>query len=125
MNEYPRDIDDLNDRFKWTADGKVDSWRVLQGQGKLRGDCDDYALTALFIHCDYSWFILWWRVLTFQSMIWLTRTKGGELHAMLWHRGRGWIDNTNPEWGERKLKRIMPFILPAMVIKVLIGKFFA
>jgi hypothetical protein len=41
------DIADLAARFTWTSDGKFDSFRILsEPQGDLRGDCDDFAVTA-------------------------------------------------------------------------------
>lgn len=116
------DLADLRTRFRWTAD-RVDGWRVLDAPaGPLKGDCDDFALTALWLTCGRSWLRLWWLVATFQAAFWFARLNGGGGHMMLWVRGRGWIDNIHPEWsGRARHKRVFPVLLPVILIKLAIG----
>lgn len=90
-------IDDLRERFVWTADSR-DEWTVLRGDGPLRGDCDDFAVTALMCEVDI-WPRWWWAVLTRQAEFWWCRANG-EGHLMLHYKPRGWIDNQNPRWSE-------------------------
>ena len=116
-------LDDFNSRFVWRKDGWLDTWRVLQGKGALYGDCDDYAMTMLWITAGSSWRVWWW-LLTFQAVPWwVWATPGGELHLALWVRGNGWIDNIKPSWkptcGHR---RIAPVLSPIVAFKLLLGK---
>jgi hypothetical protein len=40
-----RPIDELNSRFEYTSD-KFDKWTIMsQEEGKLKGDCEDYAFS--------------------------------------------------------------------------------
>ncbi len=106
-------LSDLNNRFKWTAD-EHDGWDFLTAPtGQLRGDCDDYACTALLIEAGGSLWRFWFWVLTFQAVFWYTRYNGTS-HLMVWRRGRGWIDNTKPFWGARRL----PLRFPATPVVV-------
>jgi hypothetical protein len=113
---------DLNDRFKWTRDRRWwDSWRVLRGSGPLTGDCDDYAITVLYLTSNKSWLSVWWKLITFQACFWMTRLRKGELHVMLWHRGYGWVDNAHPEWGPCVLPKLFPIPWPIVAIKLIMG----
>lgn len=117
-----KDLGDLCARFRWTAD-RVDGWRVLDAPaGPLRGDCDDFALTALWLVCGGSWLRLWWLVATFQAVFWYSRLPSGGGHMMLWMRGRGWIDNIYPNWSDcARHRRVFPVLLPVAVIKLASG----
>ena len=113
---------DLNERFVWTRDSRWwDSWRVMRGAGPLTGDCDDYAVTAFYIACGQSWLRFWWRLITFQACFWFTRLRSGELHMMVWSRGRGWVDNAHPLWAGRQLPKLFPLPWPVIVLKLMMG----
>lgn len=115
-------ITDLIERFSYTAD-KRDRWTLLDApSGPLYGDCEDYSLTALWLCAGKSWLRLWWLVITFQAMFWLTRTpRTGELHMMLWVRGRGWTDNIYPEWSTTPHHpRLFPYVAPLLLFVLLI-----
>ena len=96
------DLSDLRARYVYTAD-KADRWTLLDApEGPLRGDCEDYALTALWICAGRSWWRLWWLVLTCQAMLWWTKFHGdGEPHVMLWVRGHGWTDSYYRDWSAK------------------------
>jgi hypothetical protein len=113
-------ITDLIARFSYTAD-KRDRWTLLDAPtGPLRGDCEDYSLTALWICAGRSWLRLWWLVATFQAMIWLTRTASGQMHVMLWVRGRGWTDNIYPQWSSKcRHPKIAPYLAPLLAVVLL------
>ena len=116
-------LTEFNRRFVWRKDGRLDTWRVLKGEGALYGDCDDYAMTALWITAGSSRRAWWWLV-TFQAVPWWVWAEtSGELHLALWVRGKGWIDNIKPEWkptcGHR---RIAPVLSPIVAFKLLLGK---
>jgi len=120
---YLDDIEDLAARFVWTAD-KVDSFRILDApEGPLRGDCDDFAVTALWIAEGRSMLRFWWALLTFRAVIWRVKGQRWVSHAVLWHRKHGWIDNQNPAWSETKHHTLRwPRLLPIIAAKMLIGK---
>lgn len=118
------DLADLRARFKWTAD-KADGWRVLRNEvGPLKGDCDDFAITALWLTAGRSWARVWWMLLTFQAVIWFCQTNSGGGHVMLWVRGKGWIDNIYPTWGPKpRHTRRFPHIITVIMIKLAVGRF--
>ncbi len=123
MRYYADDIDDLADRFVWKSDGKFDSYRILDANtGPLKGDCDDFAVTALWITEGRSMLRFWWSLLTFRAVIWHVKGTGFASHVVLYHRKLGWIDNQNPAWGERKDKLRFPVPAPIVALKMLIGK---
>ena len=40
-------LQQLNEKYEYTSDGKLDSWQVMELiDGKYVGDCEDYALTV-------------------------------------------------------------------------------
>ena len=116
----PRDIAELNERFRWSAARKP--WiRVLTGPGPLVGDCKDYAVTALWVAAG-STARAWWLLLTFRAWLVVTKLPGGPTHMMLWLRGRGWIDNVHPTFGPRRLPILFPAPWPVIALLMLIGK---
>ena len=112
-------IEDLSRRFQYTSD-RADKWTVLDAQsGPLRGDCEDFSLTALWLLAGRSWPRLWWMVLTFQAVFWHARLSNGGGHVMLWVRGYGWIDNIYPTWSPvPRIRRLFPIIAPMLALKL-------
>jgi predicted transglutaminase-like cysteine proteinase len=115
----------LAEHFEYTSDGKLDNWRIMP-QDNLKGDCDDYALTALYILSDHSIVKFWWNLLTFNAILWYTYTPSGEPHLVL-QIGDLYIDN-----GRRKLctvnqfksdgyKFVAPFVMPTPAIKMMMA----
>lgn len=119
----PKDLAHFNANFKWTSDGRLDSWRLLRDNisGRFKGDCDDYAVTVAYLDSGSSWLRFWWRLVTRQQVFWYTKTPQGEPHLMLWVRGKGWIDNINPTFGGRKFRRVFPAPVWLVVMKMLVG----
>jgi hypothetical protein len=119
------DIADLRKRFKWTKDG-FDSYRILRApEGPLEGDCDDFAITALWLAEGKSLrraFLALWRR---RAAIWRTRTDRGGRHAVLWHGRHGWIENGAPRW-KPELASDLTLVRKRWVIevalKMLVGK---
>ncbi len=123
MRYYMDSTDDLVARFKWTSDGKFDSYKILdEPEGPLQGDCDDFAVTALWLAEGRSMWRFWMALLTFRAVIWMVKGKKFASHVVLYHRKLGWIDNQNPAWGERKDKLRFPVLAPIVALKMLIGK---
>ena len=118
----PDPLADLQARFVWTRD-KRDRWTLLDAPtGPLCGDCEDWSYTALWLCAGKSWGRFWWLVCMFQAWFWLTRVHGtGELHFMLWVRGRGWTDNIHPEWSAKPHHpRMVPYLPPLLAFVLLI-----
>lgn len=113
------DTQDFIERFRYQADG-ADRWSLIEDSA--RGDCEDFALTVLWIRAGRSWLRLFWMVLTMRAMLWHTRS-GGRGHVMLWVAGRGWIDNVFPSWSHSpRHPRIYPIIAPLLALKILLKR---
>lgn len=122
MRYYIDDVDTLAKRFVWTKDG-VDSFRILDAPtGKLRGDCDDFAVTALWLTEGQSMTNFWLALNLRRAVLWRVKGEGFASHMVLYHRQLGWIDNQNPEWGERKHKLRFPVPVTLIAAKMLIAK---
>lgn len=120
-------LNDLETGFVYQSDGKVDSWRILD-VSDLRGDCDDFACTALYIATGLLWSL--WAALVFSSAkIHLVTTANGGGHAVLEYEGM-YIDN----WSRKHVtKQCMEdtyghkfskwmFIWPQTAIKMILGR---
>ena len=114
-------IADLCKRFVYRPD-KSDKWTLLAAPtGALRGDCEDFALTALWLLSGKSWRVLWWRVTTGRAMIWHVKADDGSGHVCLWVAGRGWICNIYPQWSDAcRHRRVFPIIAPLLAAKLLL-----
>lgn len=122
MRYYIDDIEDFASRFKWTSDGKFDSFRILdEPEGPLQGDCDDFAVTALWVTEGRSMVRFWWALISFRAVIWYVKGTGFASHVVLYHRKLGWIDNQNPAWGELQDKLRFPLPWPIVALKMLLG----
>jgi hypothetical protein len=116
-----QDINDLAKRFRWTQDG-VDSFRILRNEtGPLKGDCDDFAVTALWLAEGRSIWRFWWSLVTFRAVLWYVKGEGFASHMALWHCKMGWIDNQNPAWGAKRHVLRFPAPAPWVAIKMLLG----
>ena len=83
---------DLNNRFVYQAD-EGEYWRILKGDGAIRGDCEDYSLTLIWLLEGRSLLRFWLALITFKYLIWHCTSPDGEGHAVMWVRGVGWTDN--------------------------------
>lgn len=115
-------LDDLRARYVYTRD-KKDHWSLLNNpEGPLRGDCEDWAYTVLWICAGGSWLRFWWLVLTCQAMPWWCKFHGnGEPHVMLWVKGRGWTDSYYREWSDTpQHPKKIPYIAPILALTLLL-----
>ena len=120
-------LNDLETGFVYQSDGKVDSWRILTVDD-LRGDCDDFACTALYIATGSLW--PFWVALIFGSAkIHYVTTTNGVGHAVLQYEGL-YIDNWSRKYVTKhfmedtyghQFSRWM-FIWPQTAIKMVLGK---
>ena len=119
--------------FSYSSDGFLDSWKIHSrrgADGRIRGDCEDFALTLAWRLAGESWFRLLWHLLSLKSVIWHVTSvqkdgsRGGG-HVALWHRGSGWADNIYPAWkGSTPHTRRFPWLLPLLLLKLGSGKIF-
>ena len=114
----------ITDRFIYTSDVGADRWRIMyrDDEGKLKGDCEDYALTVLFRISRSSKIRFWFYLITFQAVIWHCVTSNGTQHAQLWFRGQ-WIDNINPTWSKKHRHKLwFPYPFPLVAYRMLTSK---
>lgn len=120
------DLKFLADNFKYKSDGKLDNWRIMP-LDDLKGDCDDYAVTALYLACDRNIIDFWIKVLTLQAIFWHTKSPAGGGHLVLWLKDYGYIDNWQKEWTSKEImldegyKFIFPWLFPLCGLKMLFG----
>jgi len=94
---------EFNERFVYTPDRGRDRWSILTAPtGPLYGDCEDYALTVLWIEAGCSEPDMHRMVRRGGAALWFTHTPPPRNigHMMLWRRGKGWIDNNHPHWSK-------------------------
>ena len=88
-------LDTFNSLFEYKAD-QGDQWRIPKiVNGKILGDCEDYALGVLYyVIAEKSLLKFWWLLLT-KAKIHYVRNNGG--HAVLQLDGK-YIDNWTKEF---------------------------
>ena len=123
MNHH---INDLANTFSYKPDGQLDNWRIMDPDNYV-GDCDDYAVTALYLECDKSLLKFWWMLITFQATFWFTKSPAGGGHLVLWVRGEGYIDNWDnrlyrPKSAFSEYKFLFPWPFPFVAMKMFFGK---
>lgn len=112
---------DLNQRFVYAPDKMRDQWQIMTGPGFVVGDCEDYALTLIWMLEGQSKWRFWWSLITFKYLLWHCTLPHGEGHVVMWWRGQGWTDNI--------LKRVVrdrpsgyrlriPYIAPTVALKM-------
>ena len=112
--------------FKYVADPKLDNWQIMSLTNP-EGDCDDYAVTALYIVCGGSLFKFWLDILTLKAIFWHTTSPSGGPHLVLYYRGKGYIDNWDRKWVKKQelldwgYKFNLPLIFPFPAIKMFFG----
>jgi len=115
----------LNGRFTYRAD-KGESWRIMDGDGPVAGDCEDYSLTLVWLYEGQSMWRFWWALVTFKYVFWHCLMPWGVGHAVVWCRGRGWTDNIQRQMvtrGDLKAKGYrlrVPYPVPVVALKFLL-----
>lgn len=97
-------LSNLNGRFKYRREDDklpLDNWRIMKGLGTIWGDCEDYALTLIWLLQDQSKVKFWWALLTWKYMVYHCEYNG-DGHAVLRRRSDGmWIDNIGRSWNNK------------------------
>jgi len=89
-------LEELARNFVYKSDGDKDTWRILKPDD-LVGDCDDYALTALYIVCGGDMDKFWEMLESKSASIAYYKLPSGSGHAVLHVEGR-YIDNNYRTW---------------------------
>lgn len=113
--------DHMRAHFTYKADGWADHWNI----GVLSGDCEDWALTMLWLLHGKSKTRVVKALLTGKARIIRTVTKTGNGHAVLEYGG-AYICNRFPTWGkwraEYKVKQ--PYTRAMVALKLSFGGLF-
>lgn len=123
-------LNDLIGNWDYEYDERVDNWEILQpdADGAYRGDCDDFALTALYLQKGESLFKFWRALFLRDAKIYFV-TVGGVGHAVLECQGR-YIDNIQRRWVSKNdlLQYRQPYIfkfrcpIPFIAVKMAFGR---
>lgn len=123
-------VNDLVANFEYRLDGKYDTWRIMKPdeRGRYVGDCDDFALTALYLVTGSLW-RFWVELILGSAKIYYVWTERGG-HAVLYHKGL-YIDNWSMAWVTREYMEVSlghsfsswQFLWPVTIVKMVLGKF--
>lgn len=104
LTDLPKDLSNFN----------IDA--VLDGEIKLTGDCQTYGKTVKnIVGASFPRAIMFRCFSTTSNPRWLPR------HAVLWVKGKGWIDSSNRKWRNSPLPNcwpIWPVTFPAVAFVV-------
>ena len=123
MTKIDDAIQELNSKFQYEKDGKIDVWRILYGDSPWRGDCEDYSLTLLWLLSDRNLFKFLLDILTFKYLMWYVVIKSnGEGHAIVKIDGSYYDNIHKGAIPVDKLQRYSfkyPIIFPLVYIRLL------
>lgn len=118
------------DRFEYRSDPKLlDYWSVMREvSGKMRGDCDDFSITAIWKLCDRNIFKFILNVLILHRYrIYFAKTKFGEKHAIGYAHGYYFDNWTRMPLSKTKFleqtghKMYFFFPSPFMILPLILG----
>lgn len=95
-------VDYVGGKFVYMYDKKLpfsDAWFVMpeRPDGKLRGDCDDFSLTCIWIACDRNIFkFIWYVLILHKYRFYFSKAANGENHIVGYAQGL-WFDNWTRE----------------------------
>ena len=92
----------FNALFEYTSDPGWDRWRIMKVKdGKMKGDCEDYAIGVLYyIVADESLWTFWELLITGKAKMHYVLNNGGG-HVVLQLDGK-YIDNWTLDWTTRE-----------------------
>lgn len=89
-------IEELNKRFKYTPD-KLDKWTIMtNSSGPLKGDCEDYSLTLIWLSEGKSFVNFVFALLFMKYVLWYCYYNG-EPHMIVKSKGM-FADNIQRKW---------------------------
>ena len=113
----------LNRRFRYKSDkdqyGRREYWAImLNPDGPLVGDCEDYALTALWFLEEQSAKNFIKALATKKARIWFCYAPNGEGHAVLQYHGK-FVDNIQKRWCDELKTKGYDMRYPFSLIKII------
>lgn len=128
---FEQEVEELNSTWAYKYDldqyASKEYWKIMKEHPYV-GDCEDYALTLLYLISGKSMWKFWWYLLSGKAQIRRVITKSGGGHAVL-RFGNMWADNWTKKfvlWEEmEKLghKKYYWYYLPQDVaLKLLLAK---
>lgn len=129
-------LKNVNKKFVYKEDGDIDVWEILDSsENKIKGDCEDYSLTFIWLAEDQNFFKFIWSILIAKYIIWYAKTPNGGGHAVTYVRENGlYVDNilkdffTKQHYEEKGFKFVFPFISILTIFKLIfsytVGRFF-
>jgi hypothetical protein len=79
-------VNAVGNKFLYRPDKYLvfDHWSVMvEKEGILTGDCDDFALTSIWYSCDKNLLkFIFWALLLHKYKFWYAKTKNGEGHLV-------------------------------------------
>ena len=92
---FERELQELNSTWAYKYDidqyAKREYWQIMKDHPYV-GDCEDYALTLLYLISGKSMWKFWFYLITGKAQIRRVITKNGGGHAVL-RFGNMWADN--------------------------------
>jgi len=92
---FERELEELNSTWAYKYDidqyAKREYWQIMKDHPYV-GDCEDYALTLLYLISGKSMWKFWFYLITGKAQIRRVTTKNGGGHAVL-RFGNMWADN--------------------------------
>jgi len=92
---FERELEELNSTWAYKYDidqyAKREYWQIMKDHPYV-GDCEDYALTLLYLISGKSMLKFWFYLITGKAQIRRVITKNGGGHAVL-RFGNMWADN--------------------------------
>lgn len=106
--------------FRYDKGGLLEPWRDVSKSEQPRGDCQTFAWSVLILETGGKLQAVK-ALLTGRAMIWRAKSPVNGLtprHAVLWLRGKGWIDSTRREWRDSPAphRRAWPVGTPVLAI---------
>jgi hypothetical protein len=92
-------VAEIAQKFTYRSDPKfLDYWTIMREQdGVLQGDCDDFALTSIWMACDENLFSFILNVMILHRYrLYFCKTATGESHMVGYAQGL-WFDNWTRE----------------------------
>lgn len=108
MKLIPEDqiVAEFSERFEYISDrnhyDQRDAWYIMESKdGKFYGDCEDYALTLLYLLCNRSLFKFWFYLFTRRAKLQYCKTKRGVGHGVLVYKSK-YVDNIQKKFVTKK-----------------------
>lgn len=129
MMTPPAALEVMNREFEYTTDkesyGFADVWRIMK-PGQMKGDCEDFAMTLLWLMAGMSKRrMIWWLITRKARIHFLRNLNTGSGHVELEFEG-AFVDNIVKEWNDgskllSRYRRVRPLPATFIILKMLVS----